>query len=95
MTQQYLAGELSVRLAGLHAVAGDQARGCEIARLRQEAEILPPAALSRVAVRALRLTDALCWDALTRGDTTAFAGVAAISAELREFGVCACLLADA
>jgi hypothetical protein len=45
--------------------------------------------------RALDLTDAGCWDSLSRGDTTAFARQAAIGAQLFEFGVCAGLLAKA
>jgi hypothetical protein len=35
----------------------------------------------------------MCWDSLSRGDTTAFARQALIGAQLREFGVCAGLLA--
>jgi hypothetical protein len=45
-------------------------------------------------VRALKLTDSLCWDALKQGETAAFSGQATLCAELREFGVCASLLEE-
>jgi hypothetical protein len=95
MTQQYLAGELSLLLAQLQAVASDQPNVVDVARLRQEAETLPVAALTSVTVRALRLIDVLCWDSVARGDAVAFDRQAAVSAELYEFGVCADLLDEA
>jgi hypothetical protein len=94
MTQQYLIGELSELLARLQAVAGDQASAGDVAHLRQDEETAPLAALSWVAVRGLQLTDEMCCDSLTRGDTAAFACQAAIGAQLREFGVCAGLLPE-
>ena len=94
MTQQYLAGELSLLLGELQSVAPNEAWTRDLARLRHEAESLPSPALSSVAVRALVLTDDLCWDSLTRADTGAFARQAELSAELHEFGVCAGLLED-
>jgi hypothetical protein len=94
MTQQYLVGELSVRLAQLHAAAMNQPAVCDVARLRHRTEMVPLTALTSVAERALELTDALCWDSLARGDTTAFTRQAEIGADIREFGICACLLAD-
>jgi hypothetical protein len=66
----------------------------DVAYLRHEAEAGPLTALPSVAVRALRVTDCLCWDSLTRGDAAAFMGQAVIGAELREFGVCAGLLGE-
>jgi len=94
MTQQYLAGELSSLLGELQTVTtnGISARG--LARLRYEAETWPLRALSSVAVRALVLTDDLCWDSLARADAATFARQAALGAELHEFGVCAGLLED-
>lgn len=94
MTLHYLAGELSVRLARLESVVTDDASLCRVAQLRRETETVPIAALRSVIVRALALSDSLCWDALTRGDADAFARQAAISAELCEFGVCAGLVHD-
>lgn len=94
MTQQYLAGELSLLLAQLQAIAADAAGVRDVARLRQEAETRPPMALPSVAVRALELADSVCWDSLTRGDTAAFVRQAATCAELWEFAVCAGLLED-
>lgn len=92
MTQHYLAGEMSLRLAQLQAVAASPACMRDVAHLRREAETGPLTALASVALRALELTDGLCWDSLSRGDTPAFARQAAVGAELREFGACADLL---
>jgi hypothetical protein len=90
MTQHYLAGELSLRLEQLEGVARERAVG----ELRREAERTPPAALSCVLMRALALSDSLCWDSLDRGDAAAFSAQAAISADLYEFGLFACLLEE-
>lgn len=92
VTQQYLMGELSVLLAQLHTVCTDQRHGNELDRLRQQAEALPITGLRPVITRALWLADALCWNSLTRGDTTAFDHQATVSAQLSEFGTCAGLL---
>lgn len=94
MTQQYLVGELSVLLARLETVAMDQTTIRDAERLRREAETVPLPALSTVATRALKLSDALCWTSLTHGDMPAFSRQATVSAELYEFGVCAGLLED-
>ena len=94
MTQQYLAGELSSLLGELQGVAPNEAWTRDLARLRLEAETRPLPALSSVALRALVLTDNLCWDSLTRADAASFARQAALGAELHEFGVCAGLLED-
>ncbi|MGH7391778.1 MAG: hypothetical protein ACREM3_20335 [Candidatus Rokuibacteriota bacterium] len=94
MTQQYVAGELSLRLGRLQAVATDQERACEVARLRYEAERMPRAALGSVVVRALGLADRLCWDSLECGDPLAFSREAAIGADLWEFGICARLFEE-
>jgi hypothetical protein len=94
MTQQYLAGELSLLLARLQATAANQQSARAVALLRREAETWPLAALVSVVVRALELADELCWDSLERRDTAAFTCTAAISAELRNFGICARLLEE-
>lgn len=94
MTQQYLLGELSLILGELQAVATTEAVVHDVARLRQEAETTPPAALAPLVVRAVELTDRVCWHALTRGETAAFGREATICAELWEFGVCAGLLEE-
>lgn len=91
MTTQYLAGELSVRLAQLQAEDRDRLGGA--ARLRRQSETLPCEELAPVVIRALALVDRLCWTSLTRGDTDAFVRQAAIGADLAEFGECAGLLA--
>ncbi len=93
-TQEYSAGELSLRLGELQAVARDQRRAREVACLRCEAETVPLPALGSVVARALKLGDHLCWDSLVCGDALAFSRQAAVCADLREFGICARLFED-
>jgi len=94
MTQQYLAGELSVLLGRVQAVTTTEAAGRQAWSLRVAAEQGPIQGLGWVTVRALALIDRLCWDSLNRGDIGAFNRQAAAGAALREFGVCSCLLRD-
>jgi len=94
MTQQYLAGELSVLLERMQTVTTTEAAGRDASTLRQAAETEPVQALGWVTVRALTLADRLCWDSLDLGDIGAFTRQAAVGAALREFGVCAGLLMD-
>lgn len=84
MTWQYLRGELSVRLEQLGAASG-QAAASDVARLRAEVETGPATRLASASARAMALADGLCWDSLSRGDTTAFAQQAEILAELCQF----------
>jgi hypothetical protein len=93
MTQQYLIGELAVRLEQLQAVAAD-GPAQDVARLRHQVETGPMTGLACAAGRALALADSLCWDSLSRGDVAAFTRQASLSADLRLFGVCAQLLSD-
>ena len=93
MTTQYLIGELSARLEQLQA-AVDPAPARDIASLRYQVETGPVTRLAAATSRALALADQLCWDSLSRGDTTSFTRQAAISAELRLFGICARLLEE-
>jgi hypothetical protein len=95
VTQQYLAGELSVLLERVQAVATTEAAGQDALSLREAAETGPVQALGWVTVRGLALTERLCWDSLNRGDTAAFTRQAAAGAALREFGFCAGFLGDA
>ena len=95
MTRQYVAGELSVLLAHLQAVATTEAARRDAWSLRPSAETEPIQALGSVTVRALALTDDLCWESLNRGDLAAFTRQAKVCAELHEFGVCAGLLKEA
>lgn len=94
MTQQYLAGELSLLLAQLRAAATDEASARDVDGLRREAETLPLSALVSLTVRAITHADLMCWDSVARGDVTAFSRQAAASAKLYEFGVCAGLLEE-
>ena len=86
MTQQYLAGELSMLMAQLQGVATDDASARDIAALRHEAETRPLMTLPLVAVQALEMADRVCWDSLTRGDIAAFVHQAAVCADLLEEG---------
>ncbi len=90
MTQEYLIGELSVRLERLQRAA--MIRADDVARLREQVETRPVAWLATETGHALALADQLCWDSLTEGDVGTFDRQAAISADLRLFGVCARLL---
>jgi hypothetical protein len=94
MTQQYLAGELSLLLAQLRTAATDEASACGVDRLRREAETMPLSALASVTVRAIACADVMCWGSVAQGDTTTFDRQAAAAAKLHEFGVCAGLLAE-
>ena len=94
MTQHYLVGELSLLLGQLQTVTTNEASAREVARLRYEAETTPPPGLPAVTVRALVLTDGLCWDSLAHAETATFSRQATLCAELHEFGVCAGLLDD-
>ncbi len=95
MTRQYVAGELSVLLAHVQAVTITEAAARDAWSLRKAAETEPIPALASVTVRALALTEGLCWDSLNRGDTAAFNRQAAVCAELHEFGLCSGLLKEA
>jgi hypothetical protein len=57
-------------------------------------ETSSPTGLAAAAARAPAVADRICWDSLARGDTAAFARQAHASAELRQFGICARLIAD-
>ncbi len=92
MTRQYLIGELSVRLERLQAAT--PTGGSQVARLRHQVEYGPPTGLAETTMRALVLADWLCWQSLSHGDIEAFARQAAVSAELRQFGLCASLLSE-
>lgn len=94
MTQQYLAGELSVLLGHLQAAATTEASRRDAWLLRRAAETQPVTVLGSVTAAALALTESLCWDSLTRGDMAAFNRQAAVCAELHDFGVCAGLVRD-
>lgn len=94
MTQQYVAGELSVLLDQLREVATCPQHSSEVDQLRQQAETLPFRALGWVTTSALHVADALCWDSLARGDVAGFDRQAEMSAQLHEFAVCAALLPE-
>jgi hypothetical protein len=90
MMQDYLIGELSARLERLQSATA--ATTADLARLRERVETRPAAELPAETAQALALADRLCWDSLSSGDTAAFERQAAVSADLRTFGICARLL---
>ncbi len=92
MTQQYVVGELSLLLARLAAVAGEDEAAGRVTRLRREAECRAPWNLTDIGLRALAIADGLCWASLRRGDATAFDEQAAAGAQLLEFGTSSGLL---
>ena len=93
MTQEYLIGEVSVRLEQLQAATA-RGEAQDVARLRREVETRPLTSLATAVARALALADGLCWEALSRGNVGEFDQQARISADLRLFGQCARLLSD-
>ncbi len=93
MTQEYLIGELSVRLGQLQAAA-QHAASHEVANLRDEVESRSADRLAAEVTKALALADRLCWYSLSDGDAAAFSRQAAIGADLRLFGTCARLIDD-
>jgi hypothetical protein len=93
MTQEYLAGELSVRLEQLQAAA-PEGGAAQVAQLRLHVETCPLSRLANAIRRALAIAEGWCWDSLSRGDAAAFARQAWICADLQQFGVCSRLLAD-
>jgi hypothetical protein len=91
--QDYLIGELSAHLQQLEAATAREAVA-DVARLRHRVETSPLTGLPAAVTRALAVADRVCWDSLARGDTAAFARQARVSAELRQFGICARLIAE-
>jgi hypothetical protein len=94
MIQDYLVGELSVHLAELQEATPQWAAARDVTRLRHQVESGPLSGLATATMRAMAMADGLCWDSLEHGDTAAFARQARVCAKLRQFGVCAHLLAD-
>jgi hypothetical protein len=94
MIQDYLAGELSLHLEDLEEATPRWDAIQDVSRLRHQVESGSVSGLAIATRRALTIADELCWDSLVRGDTGAFTRLARVSTELRQFGVCARLLAD-
>lgn len=94
VTEQYIVGELSVRLVQLEAVAPNEESANEFARLRVATEKAPFETLPNMALQALHLIRGVCRDSLARGDLRALTSQATMAAELREFAVSARLLAE-
>jgi hypothetical protein len=95
MTQNYIAGELSVLLGELRSLSGNERAAGRAAALRHEAETSPVHALRPVAARAVKFAEALCWESLEDGDISAFHRRAEALVDLYEFAVCSRLLPEA
>lgn len=94
MTQQYLAGELSLLLGLLQTAVIDDASAADVGHLRRWAETGPRSALASATVSALEVADRACWDSLTRGNIGAFMRAAAVGAQISEFSLCAGLIEE-
>jgi hypothetical protein len=91
MTQQYIVGELSVLIAGLYPVSGEQL-AADVRELRRRVESAPVGALAPLAAEATTIADRTCWSSLEEGDAGAFARQATAAALLHDFAVTANLL---
>lgn len=95
MTQQYLKGELSLRLSEAcdDPVCGvAPAVAPALADLRRRVEDAPLTALPALAFEAVEVLEAACWTSLANGDMAAFEGECRKGAQLHEFATCAGLL---
>jgi hypothetical protein len=70
MTQQYLIGELAVRLAEFRAAVGTGPAE-DFARLQRQVESGPVSALAPAAKQAIAMADVVCWESLAAGDVAA------------------------
>jgi hypothetical protein len=95
MTQNYIAGELSLLLGQLRSLSGSEQAVGQAAALRNEAETSPVYALRPVAARAVEFAESLCWESLEEGDVSAFHRRAEALVDLYEFAVCSRLLPEA
>lgn len=95
MTQDYIAGELSLLLGELQCLSGDEQAVRQAVALRHQAEMWPVHALGPVAARAVDFGESLCWESLEDGDVSAFRRRAEALAGLYEFAVCSHLLPEA
>jgi hypothetical protein len=94
MTQQYIIGELTLRLMQLQASAPSDESAGEFERLRLQTETASFEALPYLTMHALDLVRNLCRDSLARGDLRALTSQATMAADLREFAISASLLSD-
>lgn len=92
MTQQYIRGELSVRLGELRegAFAGSEVPALHA--LRGRVESAPVDELPLLVAKAIDLVDAACWAALALGDLVVFDRGCREEASLYEFATSAGLL---
>lgn len=91
MTQQYIVGELSIRIAGLCPNACSPLEAT-VKELQHRVECAPYWSLGGLVLRAIDVADMACWRSLERGDVEQFRREAAEAADLREFATCAGLL---
>jgi hypothetical protein len=91
VTQQYIVGELSIRIAALCPVACSPL-AVTVQELRRQIEQAPFSALAPLVLRAIDVADLACWTSLEQGDMEWFRRESAGAADLREFAVCAGVL---
>jgi len=92
MTQQYIRGELSLRLGALSTKQECDAVYVALIDLRQRVECAPLSALPDLAAEAMDLVDAVCLASLEKGDLAAFDRECRDGASLHVFATCAGLL---
>jgi hypothetical protein len=93
VTQQYLIGQFSVLLGELQPPPGELMADA-VRDLREQVESSPLQMLPKLAHDAMRLTEAICWGALERGDPGGFCRYADAAVALGEFANSAGLILD-
>jgi hypothetical protein len=91
VTQQYIVGELSVRIAELRLGRSSPLEAA-VQELQRRVERAPFWSLAALVCQAIDVADTACWGLLEGGDVEAFRQEAARAADLREFASCAGLL---
>jgi hypothetical protein len=94
MTQQYIVGELSSRIAALESLAPEPSWRASLELVRRDSERRSPRELGAAARQVLAVVDGWCRDSLRRGDIDLFVRQCAASSEVWEFAVCSGLIDD-
>lgn len=92
MTQQYIQGELSLRLGELCEAHLPLCNVQALRDVRRRVETAPGVELPHLAAEAMDVVDAACWECLAFGDVVGFVRECCMEASLYEFATCAGLL---
>lgn len=92
MTQQYIRGELSLRLGELCEGQPSLASLQILRDVRRRVESAPSVELPHLAAEAMDAADGACWACLACGDVAAFVRKCCVEASLYEFAASAGLL---